>query len=239
MARLSEIIYEGSLSRFAKTIIDLAKKENGQRPYTQQSEYDKMKEIYLQTKVDFLTKGDYDFSYKTCTDVTDVSENVDKLGYKYVYRVANDEPIIGVRDIVFQDQDQVDTPYITNREALRDGKVISGRYAIEIPKEVRFYYNQANDLVYTNEKIDTAKVTIKFFVSDADLPPEVVSVLKYYMAHIISADDIHRRDFTERMYQKHNEAITTCEKYRDERRSRRVKTSRDEWIEDIVKARGV
>ena len=239
MARLSSIIYEGSLSRFAKTIIDLAKKENGQRPYNQESDYDKMKEIYLQTKVDFLTKGDYDFSYKTCTDVTDVSNTTDKLGYKYVYRVANTEPIIGVRDITFKEQEQDLTPYITDRDALRRGQVISGGPIVEIPREVRFYYNQSHDLIYTHDEIDRAMVTIKFLVLDEDLPPEVVAVFKFYMAHIISADDIHRRDFTERMFQKYNEAITTCEKYRDKRRNLRTKTSRDEWLEDIVRARGV
>ena len=237
MARLSSIIYEGSLSRFAKTIIDLAKKENGQRPYAQDSDYDIMKNIYLQKKVDFLTKGDYDFTYKTCTDVTDVTATTDLLGYKYVYLVKNAEPIIGVRDIVFEDADQEDTPFLSDRELLREGRVSFGGPVIYNKRDVRFHYNQPYDLVYTYEKIDTAKVTIKYLVDDIDLPPEVVDAFKYYMARIISSSDIHRRDFTQSMQALYEEATTSCEKYRDKRVNRRTFTPRDEWLNDVAKSR--
>ena len=237
MARLSSIIYEGSLSRFAKTIIDLAKKENGQRPYAQDSDYDQMKNIYLQKKVDFLTKGDYDFTYKTGTDVTDVTTTTDLLGYKYAYLIRNAEPIIGVRDIVFEDAEQNQTPYLSDREALRQGQVVFGGPIIYNQREVRFHYNQPNDLVYTYEKIDRAKVTIKYLVDDIDLPPEVVDAFKYYMARIISSNDIHRRDFTQSMQALYEEAVTTCEKYRDKRVNRRAVTPRDEWLNDVAKSR--
>ena len=236
MSRMFNVLYNTPLTRQAKTIIDLAKKENGQRAYQQESDYDALKEIYLEKKVDFLSKGDYDFSYKTCSDVTDVTESSDKLNWNYVYLLKNTEPIMGVRDVMFANGTQQETPYIDDRTALSQGQVVFRGQTRYVKEELRFYFNMPLDLLYTNQKPDLNDITIKFLVNDEDLPPEVVSAFKFYMARIISSNDIHRRDFMNAMDREYQESVTACEIYREDRKNRATLTPRDEWLNDIAKS---
>ena len=250
MPSVEEIILSDDyqLSNIAKkSIIDLAIRHIGQHTYEGQPDedaaYDRLKPTYLMEKLDLLTKADYKFTFKTCENVTDVTESpeTDLVGWKYAYQLVDTDPIIGVREAIFKN-----TPYnhpaifLTTDEAFKEGYVKTGEAIYEQDDVVtKWHFDQATDLLYTVNEIETDTLRIKYFPQDSKMPIEIIKALKLYMAIILISNDVGKLDFQRQLKEEYNRQITACKRHRLPREEKEPLTQRQKWINDIYRSRGM
>ena len=199
------------------------------------------KVTYLRYKFSFLSKGNYTFTFKTADpqNVEDVSEREDRLGWKYVYRVIDDEPILGLHQLRFSGrlEREYDTGFLTAEQV---NQRASGQPlpATQDDEDTLWHFDVLRDLIRTNNKIDTSNVTIKVNVPDVDLPIEIVDILVFGMARIIALSGASRLDLARDLGRKLRTSIVQAEKYREKKRNERTKSSQERFIDDIVRLTG-
>ena len=243
MANITRIMLDPGtvLSSAARDFINEARAEADLGTLSNATLFNPHKITYFRYKFYFLSNGDYTFTFKTCESVQDVSSSEDKLGWKYVYRLADStQPILGVRTVPFETPPQVrgtGNPFLTQEQVDQRSQGIQDQSPIG-DEDSLWHFNQLKDLLHTNYKVDDKNITIKINVNDEDLPIEVTTVMILGMARIIALSGASRLDLARELARKLRTAIVQCEKYREPKKSERSKTEQEVWIDDIIKITG-
>ena len=241
MSNLTRIILSDStvLTDAAREFINQARMEADLGELDNVNLFSRHKTTYLRYKYSFLSKGNYTFTFKTATDVTDVSETEDKLGWKYVYRVTDTKPILGIHQVKFSGVlvRGSQSGFLTQEE-VEQREQGNYRPATQRDDDTLWHFDILNDLIRSNNKIDTDSITIKVDVEDRDLPIEVVDVLVYGMARIIALSGVSRLDLARELARALRVAIVQAEKYREKKRDEAAKSSQERFIDDIIRLTG-
>ena len=240
MTNVANIIYsrETPLSDLAKTWIDEARAECHLSAFETNTEDQYKKHVvnFFWSKFEFLSQGDYTFTFKTCQSVEDVTEDVDTLGFKKVYRVSNDLPIVGLRNLGFaEDMGSTATTdaLLTDSEALQYGYLVNRRGPNVVQEGLKFHFDVLEDLIFVNKDVDVEKVYIKQFVPDDKLPVEATTALMWKMAERICLNTPGKFELALQMAQNYNNSVLNCDKYREKKENKIKLTQREKWIRDI------